>query len=382
MTLKVTSDMVTSLDASKLSGSMPTVDGSSLTNVNVSFADDTNSSDPLANTNPAGGVGSIWMNNSTGQVFICTDATTDENVWTNVGGGSGDVKPWSFHGTIAGYVSGGSNGGATNVIDTFNFGSANNATDHGDLTAVAQQHAGCSSTTHGFPVQVVFNQTINKFDFSTAGNATDHGDLIMDTYQSVGISSQNYGFVAGGNPYPGITQIDKFAYDSNTTASSHGDLNTGRYEGAAGISSPTHGYAAGGVGPNPHTTIDKFAFDSNVTATEHGNLSLPSSYSCGQNSETHGYVTSRHTSFGGYLRGIHKFALSGSGVSSSLHGELSVDRSDSGGHSSITDGYTSGGNNASPYANIIDKFSFATEADAVDHGDLTRTAGWTVGHQY
>ena len=36
-------------------------------------------SDPATNTNPSSGVGAEWINTTTGQIFICTNATTDEN---------------------------------------------------------------------------------------------------------------------------------------------------------------------------------------------------------------------------------------------------------------------------------------------------------------
>jgi len=50
-------------------------------------------SDPSANTNPNGGVGTVWLNTTTGEMFVCTDATTDANVWSNSGEGTGDIIP-------------------------------------------------------------------------------------------------------------------------------------------------------------------------------------------------------------------------------------------------------------------------------------------------
>jgi len=35
----------------------------------------------------------LKINNSSGEVYICTDATTDANVWTNVGDGTGNINP-------------------------------------------------------------------------------------------------------------------------------------------------------------------------------------------------------------------------------------------------------------------------------------------------
>jgi hypothetical protein len=49
-------------------------------------------SDPTSNSNPSNGVGTIWANTTTGELYTCTDATTDANVWMNVGGGSGNLQ--------------------------------------------------------------------------------------------------------------------------------------------------------------------------------------------------------------------------------------------------------------------------------------------------
>jgi len=44
---------------------------------------------PAADTNPSGGVGTMWLNTTTGEMYSLTDATAGANVWTNVGDGSG-----------------------------------------------------------------------------------------------------------------------------------------------------------------------------------------------------------------------------------------------------------------------------------------------------
>ena len=43
------------------------------------------SSDPTASTNPSGGVGTVYQNTTSGDMFVCTDATAGANVWKNVG---------------------------------------------------------------------------------------------------------------------------------------------------------------------------------------------------------------------------------------------------------------------------------------------------------
>jgi len=48
-------------------------------------------SDPAANSNPTSGVGHLWINSTSGEQYILTDATADNNVWTNVGDGTGTI---------------------------------------------------------------------------------------------------------------------------------------------------------------------------------------------------------------------------------------------------------------------------------------------------
>jgi hypothetical protein len=57
----------------------------------------TATTDPLITSNQA--VGHFWINSTSGEAYICTDATTDENVWVNIGEGSGAVAPISTAGT-------------------------------------------------------------------------------------------------------------------------------------------------------------------------------------------------------------------------------------------------------------------------------------------
>ena len=47
---------------------------------------------PHLTTNPSGGVGTLWVRTTTGEMYCCTDATSNANVWTNVSG-NGDIRP-------------------------------------------------------------------------------------------------------------------------------------------------------------------------------------------------------------------------------------------------------------------------------------------------
>ena len=144
---------VTGLTSANLTGTLPAISGAALTGVPSGFPDTTSASDPATNTNPAGGVGTVWVNTTSGETYACTDATTDNNVWTNVGGGTGDVVPYSFQGSNYGYTYGGaSNAGATehNDIQQYSFNSDGAGTDIGSLNTTRHAYTAASSVTHGY----------------------------------------------------------------------------------------------------------------------------------------------------------------------------------------------------------------------------------------
>ena len=147
MTLKATTDNITTLVATKLTGALPALDASALTGIVAGPL--TGASDPTVSTNPSG-AGIVYENTTSGQLFICTDADTDNNTWLNVGSGSGDV--WQFQGTIEGYIAGGNvvGGSAQNLIQKFLFSSNTTATNLGDIQTISYLTAGTSSSTHGY----------------------------------------------------------------------------------------------------------------------------------------------------------------------------------------------------------------------------------------
>tara|TARA_Y100001951_G_scaffold81702_1_gene69944 strand:- start:153 stop:383 length:231 start_codon:yes stop_codon:yes gene_type:complete len=53
----------------------------------------TSGSDPSVSTNPDGGVGTVFVNTSSGEMYVCTDDTAGSNVWKNFGDGTGDIEP-------------------------------------------------------------------------------------------------------------------------------------------------------------------------------------------------------------------------------------------------------------------------------------------------
>jgi len=73
-------------DGSQLTGISTVTDFASLTDTTVS------ASDPSVSSNPSA-TGHIWINKTSGEQFVCTDATSGANVWTNVGDGTGEISP-------------------------------------------------------------------------------------------------------------------------------------------------------------------------------------------------------------------------------------------------------------------------------------------------
>jgi len=83
---------ISGLAASKLTGALPAISGASLTNLPDEITK--SSSDPTVSTNPSGGVGTVYLNTTSGEMFSLTDATAGANIWTNIGEGVGNLPSY------------------------------------------------------------------------------------------------------------------------------------------------------------------------------------------------------------------------------------------------------------------------------------------------
>ena len=372
--------------SSKLTGTLPALDGSALTGVGVTPIT-TSASDPLVTTNPSGGLGTVWANTTSGEMYVLTDATAGSNLWTNIGTGEGHV--YTYGGTVAGFAVGGyGSGPLLNSIDKFDFSSNTTASDHGDLVQAASSSAAASSRTHGYCAgggTTPNTDMIQKYPFATASGSTDQGNLTSARRATRGVNSNTHGLACGGYTTAHVDTIDRYAYSSNADAIDHGNLSSVRSnQSSTGSSSLTHGYIAGGSTTHPVaiSQIDKISFTSNTTASDHGDISPVMQYSSGHSSSTHGY------NVGGYgtlpanpVATIEKYSFSSTGTSTD-HGNLSTVKAHHSVSSSTTHGYTAGGNNASPYQVIIDKYAFASNTTAASHGNLSGMRAFGAGHQY
>jgi hypothetical protein len=85
--------IATGISSSKLTGALPALDGSALTGITaVETPIFKSASDPTITSNKT--LGQLWSNSTSGEMYVCTDATTNANVWYNVGDGTGNVPSY------------------------------------------------------------------------------------------------------------------------------------------------------------------------------------------------------------------------------------------------------------------------------------------------
>ena len=333
----------------------------------------TSASDPTISTNPAS-VGTMFVNTTSGEVYIATTITAGENVWTNIGDGAGDVA--FYQGSSYGYSSGGT---ATNVIERFSLTSQADAVDVGDLTTTKQFPSGGKSATHGFCcgddiVGPGVSDVIERYAFAASTSGADHGDLTATSYGQAEASSSTHVYCAGG--YGRTSTIDKVVSASNANATDVGDLIQAVYL-VGGHSSNTYGYTSGGL---PATNvIQKYSFSSDGEAIDVGNLPTTRSYTSGTSSTSHGYSTGD----GATSNVIEKFAFASDGDGTDV-GDLSRAAYAMEGVSATDYGYVVGGDNTyggGPAVNTIERYSHVSDGNAVDWADLTVAKSYTATSQ-
>ena len=96
---------------------------------------------------------------------------------------------------------------------------------------------------------------------------------------------------------------------------------------------------------------------------------------------SHGYAAGgRATPFGIYSNVIQKYSFFTDGNATDV-GDLTQRKGSTSGQSSSTNGYTSGGVKPFPFAriNVIEKFPFSSDANATDVGDLLAAGNHSTG---
>ena len=371
-----TANKLVQLDAN---AKLPALDASLLTNIPGATK---SSSDPAIDTNPSGGVGSEWHNTTTGKAYICTDATTDANVWTNVGAGTGNIPSFHGWGSNYGIASGGSGPSPLDNIQKYSFSSDGNATDVANMAYSTGERGGCSSSTHGYVMGGGGNNHIEKFNMVTDADGTYVGDLVMGNRNRIaGCMSSTYGYAMGGGEPTEVEYIEQISFASDGNSTDYGNLDVASSKGC-GHNSSDYGYKSGGMdgGNSPMDEIQKFSFSSSGNATTVGDLAVAKrGIHSGQSSSTYGYKPGGGES-GADRASIEKFSFASDGNSTAV-GVLTVERSSTADSSSTTHGYSAGGY-VVPHTNEIDKHSFSSDGNASDVGDLAVATHVSQGHHY
>ena len=391
MTQKLTNTMFTgTLASSKLTGAFGSNDGSALTGLGGSGAT-ISASDPTISTNPAGGVGTLWSNSTSGELYCCIVATAGQNVWINVGHGTGDVQPWALQGTIKGWAMQGAahiNASSIETTQTYSYTSDGNSTSHANLASGRSNSSfgtGIASPTHGYcmggnndTVNATQKQT-DKFSLTSTTTAVDIGDLIEAGDRACSQTSETKGFISGGSSGGNVGRIESLTYASDSFAGRTNDLITARHA-LVGQSSETHGYASCGHSGAYSNQIEKFSLSTDSASTDVGDATVAQHSACSASSTTHGYIA------GGYIGGgapgnqnvINRFAFASDGNATDW-GDMTQGKRHLAGSSSTTHGYVAGGLSGST-VNVIEKWAYASNAGGIDVGDLLSTNEQMAGN--
>ena len=289
-----------------------------------------------------------------------------------------------------GYAAGGRNPGAPTsptTIDKVSLASDGNATDVGDNPSPIYGGAGVYSDTHGYIAGDGQDNSIWKYAFASDGNSSDTGyDTTRTAPQSLyasGATSQTHGYAMGGaaNYNLVVNVIDRFPFSVEANSTDVGDLQAAA-NFILGNNSSENGYAAGGQNypGSPTDMIQKFPFASATTnATDTGGNLLTSRpfNDHGQQSETHGYVAGGNP----ITNVIEKFTFATDGDATDV-GDLTITTRWGASASSAAHGYSLGGYAPPGYHNVIQKFSMSSDQNATDVGDLTVNRDLGVGAQY
>ena len=300
---------------------------------------------------------------------------------------AGTLPEWFkfvYGGSEFGYGVMGIHGPDSTEVDKFSFASDGNAVHHCD-TFSSGSHMSCTrSTTHGYvsggekiPHYTVVNR-ITRFAFASTADGTDVADLLQALGLTSGNSSGIYGYASGGTTQTSSVNVDiiqKYSVSTDANATDVGNLTAERTQ-AMSANSETNGYVMGGrtaVAPVVSVdNIEKIVFATDGNSTDVANLTLAREDGAGCSSETHGYAAAGHSLVGGtnFRNVIDKFSFASEADATDV-GDVSRDTGHVGASSSTTHGYMLGG--WINYQSGIDKFSFATGTqNGTNIGDLVQ----------
>jgi len=216
--------------------------------------------------------------------------------------------------------------------------------------------------------------TIEFITISTTGNTTDFGDRIGKGRRQIAAMTDRTRAVFAGSYSPMGNTIDYVTIASTGNAQDFGDTLSGGTDNvlteATGLSNSTRGIMAGGRNPSQIDVISYITIQSTGNAIDFGNL-LEVKRNCGSfQSSTRGVVAGGRDNGGTSLKDIEYFTFSTQGNTADF-GDLSTagGQSNMGGGNSVR-GLVAGG---VPATNAIEYVTISTLGNSIDFGDNTAT---------
>jgi uncharacterized protein (DUF779 family) len=218
--------------------------------------------------------------------------------------------------------------------------------------------------------------SVQKYDHQTDGDAIDWGDLYATWNHSGDVTDivNGYGYACGGFANSSFTGAKaNFAFASIITSVDIGDLDYFRHGAGGACDGPGgYGYVMGGRISSDAadvTNIDRWAFASGGDSSDVGDLTVSRASRAGLSSATHGYKAGGYKVSGAYrTKFIDKFAW-GSSSNATTVGNLVTGVQGNAPASAEAYGFTFGGRY--PVYNTRERFSFVTDGNAEDWGDLS-----------
>jgi hypothetical protein len=352
--------------------------------------------DPLITNN--GTLGELWLNTTSGELYACTDITTDANIWTNIGDGTGNIVPndpptnptntsiadQSTNATFDYTFTGGTDTDGTvthYIVDEITGTSGGNVVSDSLTVALAEVPVG---VPHQFTVGSLSDTTSISFRVRSKDNNDSYSTGVTITFSGTLPSYfGGRGLWAGGHDaswsYPNHWKdtIDYVTISTTGNANDFGNLTKGKTP-VASCSSGTRGLWAGGTGV---TGASNSSYQSEIDYVTISTLSDATNF--GQLTSAKGGVASCSDGTKGLFSGGWGDGSIGNPIeyvtlattsNTSLFGYLTHHKYEHAGCSNGVRGIFGGGRNVqspSTYWIEIDYVTISTLSDAADFGDLT-----------
>ena len=350
-------------------------------------------SNPTITTNPSTGVGTEWINTTSGDIFLCTDATTNANWWINQRGDS--VKAPGERALIAGGWNGAYSPDRVKTIEYVTISTTGNTTDFGDLTIGSGGAGGTSNGVNGrglFYIEYYgnggdgYSNAIDYLTIDTPADAADFGDAVAAAYNRGFVSNgTNERCVAAGGRTSGATNYNGIEYNTISTLGNGTTFGTlasgGRSYTFQSFSNGTNdrGVWSGGEmdGSQSNDETDYVTISTTGNSTDFGNLSpeQKSGSGCSNDTDERGLVIGGNEVVPGPVTTIQYFTINSTGNSTDF-GELITARY---GCTSASNGIneralTSGGAISGTLYGVIEYNTINSPGTAVDFGDMSYEA--------